>query len=1110
MLRDLLARAALGLLAGVIAVSCMREDNSSPENLGEVQQALAGAPGAAGAPSTAGAPAAAGAPGAAGAGGAACDPADCTECEHCVKGACEPYKASDKIACGTNKGACDKDDTCDGTSTCPDTKEPAGTDCGPTLDPLNLCDLQDECDGANDACPSKVRPLNTQCRAIKQGSSCDVAEVCNGTDIDCPPDGFQAAQFPCRPASAGSDGCDVAEVCLGNSPDCPAADLKKADGVSCNSSNQCNTTSSCQSGACVPIVTTVCPAPASCKAPGVCDPGSGACLYANAMDGTVCDDGIACTVTDVCQAGNCTHGVATHSLCQPVPDRICGTFTCDPSVNPNQFPDYCKMTPKTAGTQCRAAGGVCGLREDCDGSTADCPADQFEPNTKSCQFAACTNATATPEVKCTGNTATCPTMADASCLGYACDGTACGTSCADSADCAPTHYCVNNTCEVRIGAGSPCQTDAQCTTSNSHCVDGLCCDTLCDDQCEACDVTGSEGTCSAVTGEPHGDRPACEGDGSACNGVCSGALRSACEFPDPQTVCQDAACDADTGVAVEQAFCDGVGSCATTDPVDCAPFVCAATACRGDCVSDAQCAAGAFCKAGVCTPTQDPGEKCARDGQCTSGFCADGVCCDARCAGQCEACNAAGKCAAISGAPSGMRPACAGDDGDVCAGACDGSSRTACAYPGAAVSCRDAACADGEATVAANCSGAGACAPAQTVTCPNGCEGAICAGDACLVNSDCKAAEHCVAGVCVPQGEPGGACASAGDCASGFCVDGVCCDSACDGQCEACDGVQNPGVCAPVDGAPHGSRPPCSSDGSTCGGTCDGDEPNGCSYPSGTVCAAGSCMPGQNGSEAVATVEAQCNGTGRCPASRQQACGGAGCDAAEQLCNGDCADGSACPGGEYCSAGICVTSEPNGGACQADAQCASGHCVDGYCCSSACDDRCAACDLPGQLGKCSPVSGNTHGGRPGCQGGGVCGAQCDGVSVAACAFPEDDTSCGEPYCHDGTQVAASACDGAGQCRAGEQTACPAFACDGDQCSDACETDADCTRAMQCSEGKCIEPYLINAVDEGTCGCRAPGTAPSRHAAWLALAAASLLALTRRRRGRAHETNEALR
>ncbi|MDF3070349.1 MAG: Kelch repeat:Kelch precursor [Polyangiaceae bacterium] len=452
----------------------------------------------------------------------------------------------------------------------------------------------------------------------------------------------------------------------------------------------------------------------------------------------------------------------------------------------------------------------------------------------------------------------------------------------------------------------------------------------------------------------------------------------------------------------------------------------------------------------------------------------------------------------MKGAPAGARPACAGVAGDSCAGACDGKLRATCSYPAGEVSCRDASCSAGKATVVAHCTGAGSCAPEQTVTCENGCEGAICAGDACLVDRDCEALERCIAGTCAPQAGNGEACGAASDCDSGFCIDGVCCDRACDGQCEACDNVKAPGVCSPVSGAPHGRRVQCTSDGSACGGSCDGKSADGCSYPSGTACGEGSCKPGEDGTEAAATVEAQCNGSGRCPAPRQQACGGAGCDADEKLCNGACADGSPCAAGQYCSAGVCVDTQPTGVACQAPSECASGFCVDGYCCGSACEDRCAACDAPGALGTCTPVSGNTHGGRAGCQGGGVCGSQCDGKNVTDCAFAASGTACGAGYCSSGTQVGASSCDGAGQCEPGEQLACTSFSCDGAECSDACEADSDCTRSMQCREGKCAEPYKINAVDEGTCGCRAPGSQRSTPGAAVAGLGIALLLTWRRR------------
>jgi MYXO-CTERM domain-containing protein len=1099
MLRDLLVRVSAGLLAGAIAISCSHAEEKPDENVGSIEQAIVGGAGgaAAGAPATTpgGAPDAAGAGGVGGQ-GPTCDVATCEapgSCTHCVANVCTAFTLGENHVCRPATDLCDADELCTGATTCPkDDVKAQGTACGSPPAANKPCDRDDICDGTTTVCADRKQPASHECRAIKLNSACDVAENCTGTTDDCPADTFKLDTVSCRTKSGD---CDVQDFCTGAGPDCPA-DAKVADTNPCTDNpNKCLQNTACTAGVCGGGTAKTCADVSVCVAQ-VCAPVTGLCGSVNKPNTTLCDDVIDCTTSDHCQNGACT-GTPDTSRCAK-PQHLCGSYSCDPAADTGLYPDHCRMTPKPSGQQCRPAGGICGLAEVCDGATEDCSADVNKDTSTLCQPASCTGNESRPDVKCPGTGPLCTGAgAASSCNGYACDKAACGQTCDDDNGCQPDHYCVNHTCEQRIGAGEKCTDDSQCSTSNSHCVDGVCCDTKCTGQCEACDVKDKEGACSVVTGDPHGKRTACSGDGSACNGSCVGKLRSACEFPNPQTVCLEASCDPQTSMAMEQAFCDGAGNCATTDPMNCTPFTCNATACRGDCVTDAECAAGAFCKAGKCELLGPPGTKCARDAQCGSGFCTDGVCCEARCDGQCQACGSGGTCAPVTGDPVGMRTPCAGDAGEACSGACDGTVTATCAYPAGEVVCRDAACDAGVATVVAHCTSAGACAPEQSVTCKNGCEGTICAGDACLVNSECKDGEHCIAGTCAPQGDDGAACGAAGDCSSGFCVDGVCCESACDGQCQACDG-QKPGVCAPVSGAPHGSRVPCTSDGSTCAGSCAGSDPAGCSYPSGTVCGAGSCSPGQNGVEAVATVEADCNGSGRCPAPREQACGGAGCDAKKQLCNGDCADGSACPDGQFCSAGICAGTQPIGTACQAADQCASGFCVDGYCCGSACDDRCAACDVPGSQGECTPVAGSTHGGRAGCQGGGVCGSQCDGKNVTDCAFADKDTSCGAAYCNSGSQVAASSCDGAGQCQPGEQTACASFACDGSECSDACQTDADCTLSMQCHEGTCGPASKINAVDQGTCGCRAPGSHPASHGGWLALLGISLI-LARRRR-----------
>ncbi len=292
------------------------------------------------------------------------------------------------------------------------------------------------------------------------------------------------------------------------------------------------------------------------------------------------------------------------------------------------------------------------------------------------------------------------------------------------------------------------------------------------------------------------------------------------------------------------------------------------------------------------------GATCGSDGECASLHCVDGVCCDAACTGQCEACDVSGSegtCAPVSGAPHGSRAACS-SDGTVCGGACDGTARDACAYPDASVSCRAGSCADGVAIVAASCDGAGACPAEATQICaPYVCGASACAGD-CDTDDDCDASAFCSGGMCMPRLAGGAACDRARQCSSDQCVDGVCCESACSGQCEACDVAGREGRCLAVVGSPHGARAACSSDGSECGGACDGATRDACVYPAASeTCGEARCEDG------VATEAGACDGAGSCVEGDGAACAPYACGATECLtsCDGDedCASGHACSGG---------------------------------------------------------------------------------------------------------------------------------------------------------------------------------------------------------------------
>src|SRR6202023_4223481 len=83
------------------------------------------------------------------------------------------------------------------------------------------------------------------------------------------------------------------------------------------------------------------------------------------------------------------------------------------------------------------------------------------------------------------------------------------------------------------------------------------------------------------------------------------------------------------GVATLSAACDGAGRCPAPQAQACAPYVCGPTACLGNCASNADCAAGDWCSAGVCVALLANGTGCGGAVQCGSGDCVDGGSCDA-------------------------------------------------------------------------------------------------------------------------------------------------------------------------------------------------------------------------------------------------------------------------------------------------------------------------------------------------------------------------------------------------------------------------------------------------------------------------------------------------
>jgi len=805
----------------------------------------------------------------------------------------------------------------------------------------------------------------------------------------------------------------------------------------------------CKAGAC----TTTCTADSDCVATAYCTTG-GTCAYKK-------PNGNACTLAKECTTGNCVDGyccnVACGGKCQACDiGTSLGTCTTVTSGQPHGSRGACDGTgacqASCDGTSATACGPYPNTSTSCAGPT--CASDPLAPG----RFAT------TPTRFCNG-TGGCLAASPASCSVYTCGATACKTTCSTNADCVTGYFCSGTTCVSTGATGTTCTAPSQCSSGNcvdgvccsstsctaplkcnangvgtcskprgvacttgtecgsGVCADGVCCNSTCTGKCEACDVSGAEGTCTAVVGVPHGARGACVGTGK-CAAQCNGSDRSVCGTPPPTTTnCGTASCT--SGTAIPDAYCDGSGNCSTPPSTNCGAYICGPTSCKSSCVTGTDCATGYFCSSGVCvttgalgtvctSPTQcasgncvdgvccstpsctaplkcnansvgtcsrPRGVSCTTNAECGSGVCADGVCCNVTCSGQCEACDVGGNegtCIAVVGNPHGVvRAACSGTG--TCKGKCDGSDRTACkAFPGAEAVCAAASCTGDVASSDARCNGAGGCGTATPTPCaPYTCGATTCKA-LCTTPADCTTGYTCKSGNCKTTGGLGTVCDLDADCATG------------------------------------------------------------------TFCTAG------EGTTKVCCSVAAC-GTG-------------------EFCAGTAAGASK---------GICQ--KANGTTCTSGTQCSSGACVDGVCCESACNGQCEACDVAGSLGKCTAVKGAVHGSRTVCSDGGsdVCRSlTCDGADRLKCAAFKSgpDVECGKASCTEGIATEASYCDGAGGCKGGGTKTCAPFVCSGTTCKTSCAKDDECAKGNICDTGKCI-PARSTCTDDELSAIPADKSAP---------------------------------
>ena len=470
--------------------------------------------------------------------------------------------------------------------------------------------------------------------------------------------------------------------------------------------NACTAGNDCLSGYCTNGVccsTATCSVGATCNRPktlGTCSKSLGTtCGGATECESGFCVDGVCCNVAcgGQCQSCSVTGKVGTCVAVSGTP--LGGRTAC----------------PTGATDPCAA--------QTCDGY--DGTKCHYLPAGKTaCGATACTAGVSTSAGTCNG-AGTCNDVSK-SCGAYACAGTKCATTCASSTECAAGFYCdtKTSTCVVNEGLGQKCSTTAPCKTGlscvdgyccgvascgagstcgwfgregtctkvngstcaadaecgSSHCIDGVCCDSVCNGQCEACDIveaaTGRAGRCLPVVGAPHGTRTACSSDpGNECSGSqCGGEQRDKCNvFVGSWRPCRKQTCQ--EGVVTLPAQCDGKGACPAVVTATCEAYTCSddGARCRTSCAKESDCASGFYCQVDKCVKraaacSQDNASSIPNGG--TAVPCAPYRCVESGACG--SSCHTSDECAAgFVCDPSGtcVAPPAAGDEGGCAYGA---------------------------------------------------------------------------------------------------------------------------------------------------------------------------------------------------------------------------------------------------------------------------------------------------------------------------------------------------------------------------------------------------------------------------------------------------------
>ncbi len=249
-----------------------------------------------------------------------------------------------------------------------------------------------------------------------------------------------------------------------------------------------------------------------------------------------------CTSNPYCGAGEYCDSSGLCAVVQPDGEKCTGNGECQSGYCNN---GYCCASGTCCATAANCIGfsapSSCGSPSTCQGTRLDgaCTtsfqcASSLVQDDSGCAGTEAEACGAYPSVFCTSAVSQSSNQA-----------ALCATNCLSDTGCDTSAHCEALGCVPDYGPGGVCDAATDCQT-NLFCTDANCCTSACSGVCQACNLSGTPGTCGPI---PSGQDPASECGVVGCAGYYFGFVGDSC--------LQKA------DVSAAQAACNGTNGCRT-------------------------------------------------------------------------------------------------------------------------------------------------------------------------------------------------------------------------------------------------------------------------------------------------------------------------------------------------------------------------------------------------------------------------------------------------------------------------------------------------------------------------------------------------------------------